>query len=75
MNSRFAANCANRNVTVTEFTPTSGPHPKRLGLEDVPMLLASPKLFARKFDEELDPEVLNQLDAACGAPKPSVKLM
>ena len=63
MNSAFARNVARRNVTFAEWTATSGPHPKTLRSSDLPALLESPKLFARKFDEALDRGVLDQLDA------------
>ena len=71
MNSKFAPNVARRNVTFAEWTPTSGPHPKTLRSEDLPALLESPKLFGRKFDEALDPNILNELDAihAPGQPR------
>lgn len=38
------------------------PGPKILGLEDMPAMLASGKLFARKFDAEADAAVLDLLD-------------
>jgi hypothetical protein len=37
-------------------------HPRVLGQADLPELLASPKLFARKFDSDQDREVLDELD-------------
>jgi Core-2/I-Branching enzyme len=37
-------------------------HPRVLGQADLPALLASPKLFARKFDEDQDRAVLDELD-------------
>ncbi len=39
-----------------------GAHPKTLGMEDLPALLASTKHFARKFDET-NTQVLDELDA------------
>lgn len=41
-----------------------GPHPKTLTAADLPMLLRSPAHFARKFDPEVDTEVLDRLDEA-----------
>lgn len=38
-------------------------HPATLGAADLPQLRASGKLFARKFDAELDSEILDLLDA------------
>jgi Core-2/I-Branching enzyme len=64
MNSPFAHRVARMNVTFAEWTPTSGPHPRTLVLGDLHRLLASSKLFARKFDQQIEPELLNLLDAA-----------
>ena len=66
MNSPFAANVAGQNVTFAKWTPTSGPHPKTLRSEDLDELLASPKLFARKFDDSVDKVLLDKLDALHG---------
>jgi hypothetical protein len=63
MNSSFAPRVTRNNVTFAQWTPTSGPHPKTLRSEDLPALLDSPKLFARKVDESLDAALLDQLDA------------
>ncbi|HUN73049.1 MAG TPA: beta-1,6-N-acetylglucosaminyltransferase [Steroidobacteraceae bacterium] len=60
--SPFAARIAGHNVTYAEWTSTSGPHPKTLRAHDLQALLASPKLFARKFDLALDGAVLEELD-------------
>jgi hypothetical protein len=43
-----------------------GAHPALLGSADVPKLLASGKLFARKFDFKHDPHVLDILDRELG---------
>ncbi|HEV2800160.1 MAG TPA: beta-1,6-N-acetylglucosaminyltransferase [Pyrinomonadaceae bacterium] len=40
-----------------------GAHPKTLGMEDLPTLLASHAHFARKFDADTDARVLDELDA------------
>lgn len=40
-----------------------GSHPKTLGVEDLPKLLASPAHFARKFDADADARILDALDA------------
>jgi hypothetical protein len=63
MASRFSAKITGNNVTYAEWTPTSGPHPKTLLIDDLEKLLASPKLFARKFDVAIDEKVMNELDA------------
>lgn len=41
----------------------SGYHPKTLSVDDLGAMLASGKLFARKFDAAVDREVLDQLSA------------
>jgi hypothetical protein len=40
----------------------SGNNPKILTMEDLPMLRESPAHFARKFDENIDGAILNELD-------------
>jgi hypothetical protein len=62
MDSPFRSRVAGRNVTYAEWTPTSGPHPKTLTMEDLPSLQSSSKLFARKFDAEVDSAILDELD-------------
>ena len=42
-------------------------HPRVLTIEDVPEMLQSGKLFARKFDESVDAQVLTELRAKLGA--------
>lgn len=63
MGSPFSSRVAGSNVTYAEWTPTSGPHPKTLRTDDLDGLLASPKLFARKFDLAFDESLMNELDA------------
>ncbi|MEH2375765.1 beta-1,6-N-acetylglucosaminyltransferase, partial [Nostoc sp.] len=41
---------------------TGGPHPKILLMEDLPNLLASSADFARKFDIDIDSNILDELD-------------
>ncbi|MEH2181704.1 beta-1,6-N-acetylglucosaminyltransferase [Nostoc sp.] len=41
---------------------TGGPHPKILLTEDLPNLLASSAHFARKFDIDIDSNILDELD-------------
>jgi Core-2/I-Branching enzyme len=45
-----------------DWTP-QGCHPKVLVFEDLPRMLASSAHFARKFDEDIDANVLDELDA------------
>src|SRR6202050_4984024 len=63
MASRFSARVVGENVTFAEWTPTSGPHPKTLRIGDLGQLLNSRKLFARKFDADVDESLLDELDA------------
>jgi hypothetical protein len=42
------------------------PNPKLLKKDDYPELLQSDKLFARKFDQEIDGEILNMLEDLIG---------
>jgi hypothetical protein len=51
----------NNSWRYTDWSRRS-PHPKTLGLADLPKLLASPDHFARKFDLDEDSAVLDQLD-------------
>jgi hypothetical protein len=44
------------------FLNWSGFHPKTLGMQDLEDMRGSAKLFARKFDADLDSEVLDALD-------------
>jgi hypothetical protein len=62
MGSPFRSRVAGHNLTYAKWTPTSGPHPKTLGIEDLPSLESSSKLFARKFDADVDSTVLDELD-------------
>jgi Core-2/I-Branching enzyme len=62
MGSPLRSCVAGHNLTYAEWTPTSGPHPKTLGTEDLPSLQSSSKLFARKFDADVDSVVLDELD-------------
>ena len=41
-----------------------GPHPKTLGMEDLPKLLSSTDHFARRLDIDHDARILDELDAA-----------
>ena len=62
MSSPFATRVARRSVVHDEWTPTSGPHPKVLTVADLAVLQESPRLFARKFDDEVDAAVMDVLD-------------
>jgi hypothetical protein len=45
-------------------TTVCGHHPKTLGVEDIPRILASGAHFARKFNLENGAEVFDAIDAA-----------
>lgn len=62
MASPLALNVVGENVTYAKWTPTSGPHPKTLRIDDLNELLNSKKLFARKFDATSDQAILDTLD-------------
>ena len=50
-----------------DWSGTRYNHPKTLGVSDVPAMLASGAHWARKFDSNTDPEVLDILDRYIGA--------
>ena len=60
-NSRFRDHIANHHLTYTDWTE-SRRHPKILRKEDFPALRSSQRFFARKFDIQVDSEILNLLD-------------
>lgn len=76
LNSPSRAGVANESLTYIRWPSPGSPHPDLLGPADVPALLeatrgpsevggyARRKLFARKFDAERDPAVLDLLDGA-----------
>ncbi len=49
-----------------DFSRSRANHPRTLTRDDVPAMLASGAWFARKLDQEVDPEVLDVLDRAAG---------
>jgi len=61
MNSDLGASVENDNLRYIDWSRE--PAPAVLQEGDLPVLAASPKLFARKFDETVDPVVLDLLDA------------
>jgi hypothetical protein len=60
MGSPFAATVANDNLRHIEWA--GGPNPVVFTSADVARLVASPKLFARKFDPSVDERILDLLD-------------
>ena len=61
INSPLRDSVENENLRYIEWSRT--PAPAVLVRDDLPALLSSPKLFARKFDEQIDSSVLDLLDA------------
>lgn len=60
MNSKFASSIVDDNLRYIDWQ--AQPAPKILTVADLPALLRSGKLFARKFDTEVDAGVLDELD-------------
>jgi hypothetical protein len=56
---RFKLN--NNNWRYTDWS-AGGSHPKTLKSDDLPKVLSSPDHFARKFDMDMDADILDQLD-------------
>jgi hypothetical protein len=64
MNSHFKENVVNNNLRCINWSSRGpdGSLPKIWGERDFPALSASTALFARKFDQTLDPNILNLID-------------
>lgn len=71
MNSEFASNVVNNNLRYIDWSDINWPeidwtdnrpHPKTLLQKDFRKLKYTEKLFARKFDENIDPVVLDMID-------------
>lgn len=61
LNSRLASTLVNETLREIDFPPHS-PHPRVFTSADLPRLLASPALFARKFDLETDAGIVSALE-------------
>lgn len=61
MNSPLAEKVVNDNLRYIRWPEGWALHPETLTKDDLPTLLSSGKLFARKFDPGLDPDVLARL--------------
>jgi hypothetical protein len=61
MNSTFKSSIINENYRYIDWSQ-GGANPKLLTSDDLPKLAHAHKLFARKFDADLDRGVLNLLD-------------
>lgn len=72
MNSQHRGSVMNDNLRYLDWS--RDPAPAILTCDDLPALRESPKLFARKFDERIDSEVLDLLDAHIdGDTNPSIR--
>jgi hypothetical protein len=62
MNSPLRDEIVTENVHYVDWTQ-GGTSPKILTVDDLPALRATPKLYARKFDADVDAAVLDAIDA------------
>ncbi len=63
LNSHFADQVVNENCHYYKHPPMT-PNPKTFTLEDFNDIMASDRIFARKFKLSTDPELLDKIDAA-----------
>ncbi|MGZ8558334.1 MAG: beta-1,6-N-acetylglucosaminyltransferase [Chitinophagaceae bacterium] len=63
------------NLVYVDWTGRADGHPRILGMEDLPKLKTTEKLFARKFDEKVDNNILTELDALLRIPKNAAKIL
>jgi hypothetical protein len=59
-NSILSSSIISEDLRYTDWS-TGGAHPKVLTLEDINIIMNSAKLFARKFDEEIDSVVIDKI--------------
>jgi hypothetical protein len=62
MNSPFADAVVNDNLRHIDWKAPNGPSPAIMRCDDLECLARSPALFARKFDQRVDPVVLDMID-------------
>lgn len=62
-NSPFAGRLSGDPLRLAIWDRPEPPYPATLGAEDLPLLAASPALFARKFSLAREPEAYDQVDA------------
>jgi hypothetical protein len=67
MNSPLKDEVVNENEWYIDWSRARDGHPPVLTKADLPLLLASGKLFARKFDITVDSEVLDLIDKESAA--------
>lgn len=54
------------SIHFIDWSERGAEHPRTLTIDDVPRMIASDKLFARKFDATIDGTVLDELDRRTG---------
>ncbi|MEH2007739.1 MAG: hypothetical protein V7K81_21880, partial [Nostoc sp.] len=62
LNSPFKEKIINTSLTYLEWSNVNSLHPKILEKNDFEKLRESEKLFARKFDMTIDPDILDIID-------------
>ncbi len=73
-NSRFADRITGDDLRLAIWDRPTPPYPATLKCADIGCLVASDKLFARKFDTETDAEVFDQIDRHRNAAAASARL-
>jgi Core-2/I-Branching enzyme len=68
----LAGTLVNKDWREIDF-PRHSPHPRLFREADFDRLTASANLFARKFDESVDSEILDRLEAHLAKPVPSLR--
>ncbi len=63
------------NLVYVDWTGRTDGHPRILGIEDLPRLKSTDKLFARKFDEQVDGIILDELEALVTSPKNAAEIL
>jgi hypothetical protein len=70
MNSPEAERVVNAPLHFVSWPPLGATSPRVLGGADFAALSAAPQLFARKFDEAVDGDVLDRIDRELLSPRP-----
>jgi hypothetical protein len=68
MNSPLASTIVNDDLRFIEWKDPDAGSPSVLRTDDLPALARSDRLYARKFDEDVDVEILDRIDAELLAP-------
>jgi hypothetical protein len=59
---KMKASVVNNNKRYIDWSKPKGPYPAILTMDDLPALMKSESLFARKFDMDVDVDVINKLN-------------